>query len=62
MIIVLFQINSTRSKFDLLKEKIKSNVDMLMIFETKIGEIFPHSQLLAKIFSTPYRLDQEDFI
>ena len=36
---------------------------MLIIFETKrIGDTFSHSQFLTKIFSTPYRLDQEDFV
>ena len=28
-----------------------------MIFETKIDDAFPHSQLLIEGFSTPYRLD-----
>ena len=63
LIIVFFQIGFTRNKFELLKEKTKGNVDMLIIFETKrIGDTFSHSQFLTKIFSTPYRLDQEDFV
>ena len=63
LIIVFFQIGFTRNKFELLKEKTKGNVDMLIIFETKrTGDTFSHSQFLTKIFSTPYRLDQEDFV
>ena len=36
--------NFIRSKFELLKEQVKCNIDILMISETKIDDTFPHSQ------------------
>ena len=37
-------ISSLRNKFELLTEKTKRNVDILLISETKIDETFPDSQ------------------
>ena len=37
---------------------INSNLDILMISETKIDDTFPDSQFLIKSFSVPYRLDR----
>ena len=49
-------INSIRNKFG--KEKIKGNVDVLMISETKINDSFPVGQFLIERFCTPYRVDR----
>ena len=34
-------VNSLRNKFDLLTYLIKNNIDILIITETKLDEIFP---------------------
>ena len=52
-------INSTINKFELLKEQIKGNIDILMISETKIDNTFHHSQFSMEGFSTPHRLDPD---
>ena len=57
-IIAQVNINSIRSKFELLVPQIASNIDILMISETKIHESFPTSQFLIDGFSSPYRLDR----
>ena len=49
-------LNSIRNKFELLKDQIKGNIDILMISKTKIDDTFPHSQFFIEGFSTPYRL------
>ena len=45
LVIIHININSLRNKFELLTEKTKGNVDILLISETKINESFPDSQL-----------------
>ena len=57
-IIAQININSTRNKFELLVPQIASNIDVLMISQTKIDESFPASQFLIDGFSSPYRLDR----
>ena len=57
-IIAQININSIRNKFELLVSQIASNIDVLMISETKIDESFPTSQFLIDDFSSPYRLDR----
>ena len=51
-------INSLRNKFELLTEKTKGNADILLIFETKIDENFPNSQLKINGFGNPHRVDR----
>ena len=57
-IIAQININSIRNKFELLVPQIASNIDIVIISETKIDESFPTSQLLIDGFSSPYRLDR----
>ena len=52
-------INSFRNKFALLKEKIKGNIDILLISETKIYGSIPYEQFLISSFSSPCRLDHD---
>ena len=52
-------ISSIRNKFELLKEQMKGNIDILMISETKIDNTFPHSQFLIDGLSRPCRLDRD---
>ena len=49
-------INSIRNKYELLKDPVKVNIDILMISQTKIDDIFPQSQFLIERFRTPHRL------
>ena len=41
IIIVLLNINSLRNKFDSLMSKIKNDIDILMISETKLDDSIP---------------------
>ena len=49
-------INSIRSKFDLVMNIIKNEIDILMISETKIDNNFPISQFSMTSYSIPFRL------
>ena len=51
-------INSVRSKFDLLSDIIKNNVDILMISEKELDSSFPNEQFQFHGYSEPYRLDR----
>ena len=51
--------NSLRNKFEMLKDCIKGNIDILLISETKLGECFPIGQFQIEDFSTPYRKDRD---
>ena len=50
-------INSIRNKIDAFSLIVK-NVDILMIWETKLNDSFPTAQFLLDGFSAPYRLDR----
>ena len=58
LVIAHLNINSIRNKFDFLVEKIKGNVDILMISETKLDDSLPIGQFLIDNFSEPIRLDR----
>ena len=51
-------INSIRNKFDFLVDKIKGNVNMMMISETKLDNTFPNGQFLIDGFNEPIRLNR----
>ena len=51
-------INSIRNKFETLVSPVTSDIDILMISETKIDESFPLSQFMIDGFSIPYRCDR----
>ena len=53
-------INSIRYKFECLKSIIGSNIDLLMISETKLNYSFPNSQFLMTGYHPPYRKDRID--
>ena len=44
-------INSILSRFDLLKELVLNNVDVLVVCETNLGETFHNSQFHMDGFS-----------
>ena len=56
LIIAQLNINSLRYKFDSLVEILPSNIDILLISETKIDSSFPTAQF--KIGYTTHRLDR----
>ena len=52
-------INSLRNTFELLVDQVKGNIDVLMIFETKIDDSSLLGNFLTCRFSKPYRLDRD---
>ena len=57
LIIAQLNINSLRYKFDSLAEILRSNVDIILISETKIDSSFPTAQFKIEGYTT-YRLDR----
>ena len=57
LVVGQLNINSISGKFDLLKEVIKDNIDILVITKTKLDNNFPLSQFKMEGFSLPYRKD-----
>ena len=51
-------INSIRNKFDALSFIIDTNIDILLISETKLDDSFSSVQFRLKELLTPYRLDR----
>ena len=52
-------ISSIINKFEFLGKDLASNVDLLMILETKIENSFPKGQFLIKGFCEPFRIDRK---
>ena len=61
IIIAHLDINSIRNKFDLLANQIIGNVDVLVIFETKLDACFPIGKFKILGFSTPFRRDHDQY-
>ena len=57
LIIAHLNVNSLRNKFELLKEQIQDNIDILMISQTKTDASFRIGQFLLNGYRTPFRLD-----
>ena len=57
LIIAQLNINSLRHKFDSLVRMLHSNLDILLIFETKIDSSFPTAQFQIEGY-TAYRLNR----
>ena len=51
-------INSFRSKFEMLRETVQDKLDILLISETKVDPSFPSHQFAIEGFSSPFRLDR----
>ena len=51
-------INSIRNKFEMLSNSIKGNLDILMIYETKLGLTFPSNQFTIEAYAAPIRFDR----
>ena len=54
-------VNSIRNKFESLVTGFQNKVDILLISETKLDETFPTTQFSFEGFTSPYRLDRNDF-
>ena len=54
-------INSIRNKFDILRDMVTKNIDILFISETKIDDSFPSAQFCMAGFSIPYRLNRSKY-
>ena len=54
-IISYININSLPNKFDWLKELVMKYIDVLVITETKLDDLFPTSQFLMEGFAEPFR-------
>ena len=59
LIIAHLNINSIRNKFDLLKEIVSNNIDILVISETKLDSSFPPSQFHIEGYMPPIRADRD---
>ena len=53
LIFAHLNINSIRNKSEFLAMQFKGRIDILMILETKIDEIFPKGIFLIEGFGTP---------
>ena len=60
LIIAHLNINSIINKFDLLVDKIKENIEILMISEAKLDNSFPTGPLLIKGFNYTIRQDRNE--
>ena len=58
LIIAHLNINFIRNKFDFLADKIKGNVDIMMISEAKLDNTFPNGQFLIDGFHELIRQDR----
>ena len=59
LIFAQLNINSIRNKFEFLAKDRASNVDLLIILETKTANSFPKSQFLIKGFCEPFSTDRK---
>ena len=57
-IIGQLNINSFRNKFDFLCSEISPCLNLLLVSETKLDDLFPMVYLLMSGFCKPYRLDR----
>ena len=53
-----FEHNSVRNQFDLLRDIIKNNIDILMIPETKFDSSLRNGQFQIHGYSEPYSLTE----
>ena len=58
LICAQLNINSIRNKFESLEEIVSTNVDILLICETKLVSSFPRAQFHIHGFEEPYRFDR----
>ena len=57
-IIAQLNINSIRNKFQFIEKEVCANLDILLISEIKLDDLFLSAQYLLDGFSKPYRLNR----
>ena len=57
LMITQIGVNSIKNKFDLLSDKMKGNIDILMFSETKIDQSFLTSQFEINGFDPPFQVN-----
>lgn len=57
LMIAHISVNSIKNKFDLLSDKMKGNIDILMFSETKIDQSFLTSQFEIDGFDPPFQVN-----
>ena len=61
LMIGCLNINSLASKFDILKEIMSNNLDILVVLETKLDDSFPTNQFIISGYTKPYRINRNKF-
>jgi exonuclease III len=51
----------SEKRFDLLRHTVGSNVDILILCETKLDNTFPKNQFFIQGFKEPYRKDRNKY-
>ena len=59
LVIASININSLRGKFESLKTWVKSNIDIIVITETKLDESFPVQQFVVEGYRPSFRQDRD---
>ena len=57
LIIGYLNVYSVRDKFENFSKMIKTDLDVIIIAETKLDKTFPKNQFLIEEFGEPFRLD-----
>ena len=58
IVLAHLNINSFRNKLDLLADRIKGNIDILAISESKLDDLFPAGQFKNPGYASSIRLDR----
>ena len=58
VIIIQININSIKTKIEVLSETVLGKIDILLVSETKIDMPFPTSQLIIQRLVSSFRLDR----
>ena len=58
IIIAHLNINSIRNKFEMLKEVVVNEIDILLISKTNLDNTFTLNQFILQEFTPPHRLDR----
>lgn len=62
IVIIHVNINSLRNKSDLSVARVKGDVNILVVSETKLENSFPVDQFKIPNYASPYRIDLITFV
>ena len=57
IILSYLNIKSLKNKFDFLKNTVRRNIDILLISEIKLDDLFPSAQFKIDGIKAPFRFD-----